>query len=194
MYEHTLYSRDLDCAIREILADPAFTNYLTFDAERRYIARPDGTPMRVFSEFHHGDHMWYIQVSSFQFVVLMLTRMQDNLGPGSKPILLCAYADGTQISSHGNVSVWSVYIALANLPHHIRGSRGKGGYMLVGYIPKVCTFVETVALAHTAPRLTYLLDLKDPKLLTFETRCIKTVGVSFSLPSRRRHVSAMSIS
>jgi hypothetical protein len=95
--------------------------------------------MRVFSEFHHGDNMWYIQVRSLQSVALVLTRMQDNLGPGSKPILICAYADGTQISSHGNVSVWSVYIALANLPHHIRGSRGKGGYMLVGYIPKVRT-------------------------------------------------------
>jgi hypothetical protein len=62
VYTHTLYSRDIDTVIREILADPEFTNHLTFDAERRYVARSDGTPMRVYGELHHGDHMWKIQV------------------------------------------------------------------------------------------------------------------------------------
>ena len=63
-YTHTLYSRDIDTVIREVLADPELTSHLTFDAERRYVARPDGTPMRVYGELHHGDHMWQIQVST----------------------------------------------------------------------------------------------------------------------------------
>jgi hypothetical protein len=59
------------------------------------------------------------------------------MGPKTNPIIVMAYADSTQLSSFGNVSIWAVYIALGNLPHRVRGSHGKGGYKLVAYLPKV---------------------------------------------------------
>jgi hypothetical protein len=50
--------------IRELLADPELEQFWTFDAERRYMADTDGSPMRVYEEYHHGDDMWDIQASN----------------------------------------------------------------------------------------------------------------------------------
>jgi hypothetical protein len=61
-YKHTLYSRNLLGAIRQLLRDPSLSNNFVFDAERHYIARPSGGIMRIYQEYHHGDDFWDIQV------------------------------------------------------------------------------------------------------------------------------------
>jgi hypothetical protein len=47
------------------------------------------------------------------------------------------YCDETQLTAFGNNNLSPIYIWIANLPTAVRASHGKGGAILVGYMPDV---------------------------------------------------------
>lgn len=63
--------------------------------------------------------------------------MQTNLGLHACVLYLQLYVDATHLTIIGNVKVWPVYAWLGNLPASVRKKRGKGGAVLVAYLPFV---------------------------------------------------------
>lgn len=120
-YHHTFTFRNFLAAIRETLKQPCFDGLLTFDAERHYIARPGGGIMRSYQEYHQGDDLW---------------DLQTTIGPLSSPLPIFVYADETQLTQFGNVTVWPVYFWLGCLPQRVRAAHSNGGATLVGFLPK----------------------------------------------------------
>ncbi|KAG8790704.1 hypothetical protein FRC16_000755 [Serendipita sp. 398] len=125
-YQHVLYYRDIMGIIRDVLSDPNLSEHLIFDAEKRFIQQSNGEENdRVYQEYYQCDDFWDLQ-----------TAIGEQLGRDVNPLALFIYSDETQLTSFGNNTIWSVYLWVGNLPHHIRASFGPGGAVLLGYLPK----------------------------------------------------------
>jgi hypothetical protein len=61
---------------------------------------------------------------------------QTRVGETRVVIYMIIYSDGTALNSFGTAKSWPVYVWFGNVPEHIRLARGKGGAILLGYLPQ----------------------------------------------------------
>ncbi|RDX57017.1 hypothetical protein OH76DRAFT_1335592, partial [Lentinus brumalis] len=119
--QHTVHCRNLWHWVRDLLRDPLLVTQMEFDAHR--LRKYNGTVFRRFlDEPYTADKMW---------------EVQSKIPAGAKPLALTLYADKTKLSSFGTAKGHPVVARCANLPAHIRHSKGKGGGRIVGWLPIV---------------------------------------------------------
>ncbi|KAG1769707.1 hypothetical protein EV702DRAFT_1181706 [Suillus placidus] len=100
-----------------LLDNPLLAPHFVWDTQRVY--KHDGMDfVRFFDEPWTGDRWWDIQ-----------SRLPQNLD--ATPFCFILYADKTRLSLHGTVKGYPVVARCANLPVHIRNSKGIGGGRVV---------------------------------------------------------------
>ena len=132
--------RDIVEVVTTELEDPdAFKNIHTTPYEEWWYPRPDGDPVRVYSETYNSDAM--LQADK---------EMRDNLGAAHEPeddletfiVSALLYSDSTHLASFGTASLWPIYLFLGNISKYIRSKPTSFSAHHIAYIPTVCSYLS----------------------------------------------------
>ena len=137
MEDLELWFRDpVDC-VSELLANPAFINYISYTPKRVY--SDNEVKERIFDEAWMANWWWDMQVGK---VLKDKVRSRSNFfwqgnlpdGAAIAPIILSS--DKTHLSIfQGDKSAWPVYITIENISKEVRHQLSAHATILLGYLP-----------------------------------------------------------
>ena len=109
----------------------------------------DGLEIEMLDDVDCGQDWWDIQVMlNFHSQSILSYWFQDSITAPGIHIPLIIYADSTNISTFKNRSFHPIIGRLGIVPASVRNSIKVGSGTLLGYIPKVKYFKNSVALTH----------------------------------------------
>jgi Plavaka transposase len=122
--------------IKELVKDPMLAPILAWYPVQKFLIR-NGKETQFSDDVNCGSDWWEIQVSYLLLGSRLLRGTQDEIGSEGVYAPLIFYADATKMSHFGGKMFHPVVLCLGNVPSRLRNGIGKGGGVLVGYIPAV---------------------------------------------------------
>ncbi|KEP45810.1 hypothetical protein V565_239550 [Rhizoctonia solani 123E] len=126
-FKYRVHFRSLWDAVRDLVTDPDLKDHFVYMPEQRFVRSTlSGKVVQAIEEPYHSRGWWNAQL---------------RIGSNGCILYIQLYVDATHLTLSGGAKVWPVYLWLGNLPSSIRKRQGKGGAVLVGYLPVVSYLV-----------------------------------------------------
>ncbi|KAG1893739.1 uncharacterized protein F5891DRAFT_962498 [Suillus fuscotomentosus] len=135
--EFELFMCDPVECIKELWANPAYLDHLTYAPEHRFT--DEGKVERIYDELMSGDWSWEAQVRGFKcFFGNVLNVLQTLLPDGATLVPVILSSDKTQLCQfRGDKTAYPVYLTIGNISKSIRHKPSFHTQKLIGYLPTV---------------------------------------------------------
>ena len=134
--EVELWWRDPVSCVKELLGSRHLAPHLHFEPQKKF--EDDAGQERHIDEFHTGDYMWKLQVSTFKQNKQHTDsrHKKDKLPDGATVAPVIISSDKTHLSvMSGDSHAWPVYLTLGNISKSVRRKPTMRAQILLAYLP-----------------------------------------------------------